>query len=139
MNKCFSLPISPYLSLSLPFSPLLSLFLPFSPFLSLSLPFSPFLSLSLPFSLFLSFSLFLFLQNWYYYTLSEILYKLQLTIHRTYYFYYLLFIQLSQHVAARQREPYRYSMCCLRTFCILLIYIFMLSQYVFYNIMHCVK
>ena len=39
-------------------------------------------------------------------------------------------------MAARQREPYRYSMCCLRTFCILLLYIFMLSQYVFYNIMH---
>ena len=79
------------------------------------------------------------LQNWYYYTSSEILYKLQLTIHRIYYFYYLLFIQLSQQVAARQREPYRYSMCCLRTFCILLLYIFMLSQYVFYNIMHYVK
>ena len=47
-------------------------------------------------------------------------YKLQLTIHRIYYFYNLLFIQLSQLVAARQREPYRYSMCCLRTFCILL-------------------
>ena len=38
------------------------------------------------------------LQNWYYYTSSEILYKLQLTIHRIYYFYYLLFIQLSQQV-----------------------------------------
>ena len=82
------------------------------------------------------------LQNWYsnvYYTSSEILYKLQLTIHRISYFYDLLFIQLSQQVAARQREPYRYSMCCLRTFCILLLYILMLSQYVFYNIMHYVK
>ena len=38
-------------------------------------------------------------------------YKLQLTIYRIYYFYYVLFIQLSELVAARQREPYRYSMC----------------------------
>ena len=63
----------------------------------------------------------------------------ELAIHRIYYFYYLLFIQLSQQLAARQREPYMYSMCCLRTFCILLLYIFMLSQYVFYKIMHYVK
>ena len=42
-------------------------------------------------------------------------------------------------MAARQREPYRYSMCCLRTFCILLLYNFMPSQYTFYNIMHYVK
>ena len=62
--------------------------------------------------------------NWYYYTSSERLYKLQLYCY--YYYYYLLFIQLSQQVAARQREPYRYSMCCPRTFCILLLYIFML-------------
>ena len=47
------------------------------------------------------------LQNWYYYTSSEILYKLQLYYY--YYFYYLLFIQLSQLVAARQREPYRHA------------------------------
>ena len=39
----------------------------------------------------------------------------------------LKILEIERFVSARQY--YRISMCCLRTFCILLLYIFMLSQY----------